>query len=685
MRVPETADEIVDPATLIVGSVGEITATAAFVQDVADDCAEYRQGVNRAFESLLPGEGVAVHRLRTKFAGKLYPGAGELREIARAAKRGLDRYAAELERIYASARHVRETVDGRLGDIRTRSSTIEDICAKIDAPPPSDWQQPPAPTMPTPRLDSRAEGRSATEQDALRHVLTSAYETQWREAALAWSTACADIVASRGRWDELISERRSAERSLSAALQQTELGQLISVSATGGAQGPKQIVALAISGELWGREGTPGLLRTHPLLRDLLGHDSGEQVWDSPPAPETVAANWDRLDDAEKRRLIGEVPWVIGNLPGIPFRDRDRANRRVIEFYESNPSLLDARGAKALNGLREVLDRERKPPVNVVALDLSAWVPRVAIGYGDLDGADYLTWQVPGMESDADNALDTWDRASRNLYWQQQRLVNKFDKSPSVGTIAFLSYDTPDLSDSLSSRDGVLSPRLAREGSERLAYELDGTWATRNRGGDAPLGFRAAASPHISVNAHSYGTTTAANALTRVTHSVDSFSMAGSAGLDTGTVQSLNDLRVTRNHTGQINVYASHAQADNLAPVGLVRSGRANPNPNISYEKNVNLGGAMHYPSDGFVAADGEVFKKTDGHRVIGEDAASEIVSNDASGGAPHHRFLNEIGFEASAGQGYWDRGTQSLHNLAASSLGLKDEVVGGLYAYSSK
>lgn len=172
--------------------------------------------------------------------------------------------------------------------------------------------------------------------------------------------------------------------------------------------------------------------------------------------------------------------------------------------------------------------------------------------------------------------------------------------------------------------------------------------------------------------AHSYGTTVVANALTIVKHEVASFSMAGSAGLDAGTVTSLRQLNVAETAPGQQAIYASHAGEDRLAPLGLVLGRRANPNANFQYEHAQNYSGAFYYSSDGLTAETGEAFAPTDGHSVIGQKSTQWFHLD--------RHIRHGLGFEATEGHGYWDLETQSLRNLAATSLGLPQEVVGGLH-----
>ncbi|WP_431247840.1 alpha/beta hydrolase [Leifsonia xyli] len=111
------------------------------------------------------------------------------------------------------------------------------------------------------------------------------------------------------------------------------------------------------------------------------------------------------------------------------------------------------------------------------------------------------------------------------------------------------------------------TPALPQDGAWQFAAELDGTHATR-----------AGKLPYVGVVAHSYGTTTTANALTHTKYPVDSYTMLGSAGIDTTTVHAFTDLHV-KTTDGAAAIYTTAAQLDFLAPFGSAMGGRAEPNP----------------------------------------------------------------------------------------------------------
>jgi hypothetical protein len=310
---------------------------------------------------------------------------------------------------------------------------------------------------------------------------------------------------------------------------------------------------------------------------------------------------------------------------------RDEANRNLLKHCIAHADDLSPAGREALREIVAVLEEgPDEPAISLVSLDLGGLVPLAAIGYGDLDRARNLAWEVPGMYNDLHQGLPGWNRASRNLYEEQAGLLDAAGRSAEgTGLIAFLSYDTPNLGT-------VLSARTARDAAPRLAAELDGGYAA-GQAGDPP--------PSQSVVAHSYGTPVAANALLLVEHPVQSFTMVASAGLEGERIVSLADLEVERNAAGMPKIYTTIATADDLAPFGSNVSGRLQPNPQAAWSAAGSIGGAYAFSTEGAGA-----LKATLGHSVVRAD-----------------------------GHGYFDRQTQSLRNIAALTLGETGRVSGVL------
>ncbi|WP_460632319.1 alpha/beta hydrolase [Leifsonia lichenia] len=379
-----------------------------------------------------------------------------------------------------------------------------------------------------------------------------------------------------------------------------------------------------------------------------------QQFWEHPPSADQVAKWWSSLGDEAKEAFQAAAPGVLGNLAGLPYGVRHRCNMAVYLAAADSP-VRTPEQQKVLDALKKVL---ADPSVSLVCLNLDASVPMVAVGYGDLDTADTVTWAAPGMNSDAADATEGWSRAASNLYREQKRL----DGGRSHAVVGWLGYDTPDLV-------SVSTPALAQDGSWRFANELDGTHATRSAHSSVSL-------PYVSVVAHSYGTTMAADALTRVKHPVDSFTMLGSAGIDTQVVTSFSDLRVKQ--AGELPaIFTTAAQLDFLAPFGSAVGGRAEPNPEALLNPGTmlampvkgllnmpkSMGGARSFSSEGTVLPSGEILKQTKGHSVLG---ANTDGPNPFNGIAPE-------------GSGYLDEDTEALWNTAFATVGLPESVAGGL------
>lgn len=367
--------------------------------------------------------------------------------------------------------------------------------------------------------------------------------------------------------------------------------------------------------------GTPALLR---------------RFWESPPDPEAVAGWWNGLTTETRGTLLRAAPAVFGNLPGLPYADRDVANRISLAIALKRRNLTDDQRAVLVQMSRAFAPPEDGVPVQLVAFNLFMSPPRVAVGYGDLDACDNTTWCASGMNSGAKDSLAGWSNAAKNL-WQAQRDLNV----ERAGVVAFLEYDNPDAV-------GVSFSDSAKKGAERFAAELDGNAATREVSGPGPA--------PITVTAHSYGTTMASIALTKTRTTIDAFVMVASAGIDTSAVPSLSVLNVD-------HVYTTAATPDRLAPFGAFVSGRAEPNPTVADPRGTSLGGAEAFSADG----DGKELEPVDGHNALGEKGKT-------SNSGPW--TLNAI---PSEGHGYFDRDTQSLWNIAATTTGQPDQISGQL------
>lgn len=640
------------------GTGNEARNAYKYARNAWADAYLFSSFINAANADLIPMKSGAIAAVMAKVDQNLVPGAKAVEQSAQDAGDAFKRYANSVVSIHQRADRLTSAVGIALYGIQSAMTETEGICHAILAPFGYGWNAPPPPTMPEPKLSPDGAPQDAEERRANVDLLRQAYETRWRNSVLGWQSDVDEIATARRSWADLIEERRYAEISLTSALRDTPLGQLITVGA-GVSGGRKRAIAVGLTGELGGVPSVADALNTgHPLLAGLFPGRDGSGVWDSPPDPEDVVVWWAALSQPEQEELIRTVPYVIGNLPGLPAWARDRANKLSLEFYRANPQLLGPEQLKLVAEVQRILDleasqRRPEPPIQVIAFSLSEAVPMVAVGYGDLDVASHTTFQVAGMGNDSQDGLPTWDTASRNLYDAQANLLDR-GQGQEPGVVAWLGYDAPNALPSLA----VLGSGAATQGAGRLSAELDGIFEARSSGVGEP--------PVTNVVAHSYGTTVASIALTLTKHAVDSIIMLGSAGLDPEAVPGLHSLNVKSDQYGQKAVYATNASADRVAPTGAGLAERAVPTDNdralFALEaRSPVYGGAIVFPSDGDPS---RALKETDGHAAIGEQSAP-----------------GRWGAKTSVGHGYLDRDTQSL--LITAEIGAKKMSVATLNLFS--
>lgn len=146
-----------------------------------------------------------------------------------------------------------------------------------------------------------------------------------------------------------------------------------------------------------------------------------------------------------------------------------------------------------------------------------------------------------------------------------QQLYNGLEQSSpdEHAVVSWIGYESPGLKT-------VFRDEHAINGSWALAYALDGHRETieahHEDGGTT-----------VNVNAHSYGTNTAARALTSTTHPVDTYSMYGSARIPEHAAEHASDLNVARTDEGRPAVYATDAKTDWLSDAGRSPGVRQDP------------------------------------------------------------------------------------------------------------
>lgn len=294
-----------------------------------------------------------------------------------------------------------------------------------------------------------------------------------------------------------------------------------------------------------------------------------QRLLDPSLTPAEVAAIWAALGftDADVRALPLTTQLQFAGLDGVPAAQRDIASRAVLSAAVRDPErlyrlmgLAYTYGAVSLeefteqvialrDGLRDADDlaqRVRKPSTAVaqlVGFGVSNGALVAAVVLGDLDTASNVTVNVPGAMTTLDS-MGEKVRAANGLLetaWKHRR-------SESFAVVSWIGYRAP----------GVIEvPRQdrAHAGGANLASFLDGIHDSRST---APRS--------VTVLGHSYGSTTAAEALAQTRHRVDSFVTYGSVGFtDTTTPEHLNVDRV----------YATEGTNDHTARFG--RIGRTDP------------------------------------------------------------------------------------------------------------
>lgn len=346
-------------------------------------------------------------------------------------------------------------------------------------------------------------------------------------------------------------------------------------------------------------------LSTHPeTITELLA---------SPPPAADVSAWWSGAPESGRGMLRTLAPELIGNLEGVPYLARDRANREVLDAARAQ---LEERLAgpigRAERGeletrthmLAEVEKALQGPSRWLVSLDVTG-DGRAVIAVGDITTADYVSFLVPGMFFGVEAQIDAWTATAQTIVDEQLRWLRTLhpESDATVAAVAWIGYRTPSLVN-------VASMELAREGQKSFTSALQGLRAAR--GVDQPF---------VSVLAHSYGSTAALLSLAEDDVSVDALAVVGSPGSPARSAAEL--------HVG--SVWVGAAEWDPIPASGVFGSQPA----------------SRAYGAQLFSVARGD-------DPVTGAELAGAMTHND-----------------------YFAPGSMSLRNLTLISLGEGDRVVG--------
>ncbi|MEO7015128.1 MAG: alpha/beta hydrolase [Leifsonia sp.] len=288
----------------------------------------------------------------------------------------------------------------------------------------------------------------------------------------------------------------------------------------------------------------------------------------NPPQAGDVSSVWRLLDPVKQASLLNVAPHVIGNLEGIPYSVRGRANvldlTRTIAVTDHR--LASGRGKAVrielqqklttLTNVRKALQSRDGVKRTLVSLDTSDNA-KASIVVGNLATAKFVSVLVPGMYMSVGEQIVDWAKTAQYLYDDETSMLHRVlgprgdETTPGVATVAWIGYQTPMLMN-------IGGMKLATEGADSLERTLEGIQSLRQ-----------ANPPYLSVFAHSYGSTAALLALERHTVTVDALALLGSPGSD---AQSVADLSVRDD-----NVFVGQASLDPIAHSAFFGSDPGSP------------------------------------------------------------------------------------------------------------
>ena len=263
-----------------------------------------------------------------------------------------------------------------------------------------------------------------------------------------------------------------------------------------------------------------------------------ESAVKSPPPTRQVERWWASLSPTQQARLSEGAPELVGNLEGVPYPERDVANRALLarDIASVKSGIASGMGKGAafdasqrlvmLTRIEEALRNDLSFHRSLIGLD-TTMPGRAAIAIGDLQSADYISVLVPGALLSIKAHMAEWTKVTADIYDGQTEWLRRLDRTGRVATISWIGYQTPDITN-------MLGTDLAEDGSVRIANLINGLDDMRN-----------GREPYVSVFAHSYGATVTMLALQRDTMSIDALAMVGSPG---GVANNVSELAVPEGH-----------------------------------------------------------------------------------------------------------------------------------------
>lgn len=258
-----------------------------------------------------------------------------------------------------------------------------------------------------------------------------------------------------------------------------------------------------------------------------------------PPAgasPPHVNDWWRGLTLVQQLAVVAAAPGAIGNLGGIPARDRHAANRVRLDRDLADPDLRHRDNAEAAADALDTADETRLYLYDPGAFDGEG---RVAVAVGDLDTADNVGLLVPGLDTDARSA-ELYAERALTLHEAAEVL----DPDETTATLAWIGYDAPGITE-------VVREDAAAAGGALLDDAVDGLRAER-----------AHDPAHLTAIGYSYGSTTLGHGAHDHGLAVDDLVAVGSPGMG-GDADHARDLGLDPGH-----VWAGADSRDPVADLG---------------------------------------------------------------------------------------------------------------------
>ncbi|MGN7799862.1 alpha/beta hydrolase [Leifsonia sp. 22587] len=384
----------------------------------------------------------------------------------------------------------------------------------------------------------------------------------------------------------------------------------------------------------------PGVTASESALNaEGLGgeHDPEFDLWLASlreSTPDEIVRAWSDAGPAGQKEIRDTLPPVAGNLDGLPYSLRDTLNRRALDIRTAlmrqrlRTSPTDATVAQTLAAYEAIAKalKPAKPRRQLITLTADQ-PPLAAISVGNLDTAENVTWQVPGMGTYTTD-MPLWTLAAQNLYAAQGSVGAPKKRA----VVAWMGYLPPPPPPSIEAARGFYAER----GAPHLVRDLQAFRAVRPADREAVT---------VNVVGHSYGTTLVGDALAADDLGVESVVFLGSAGIETavGGAQALHARAV----------YAGESSKDPQASLG--RFSRTDPRAPAF--------GATVFGCDGAAGLRAVTGHAPILHSAWNDDIDSSLWAKIRDLGERARRFI-----EHRQNFGYLDAGTEALLNTASAT-----------------